>query len=971
MKIDITCPVEIAKCTIDKKDNNTCSFTLNNVSLKTINSVQVTLQAKNERKQIIFTQTERIIGLQVVPYARFSASITPNQETKFSNVSLIIDKVWFSDVSIWRSSQANFLEYTSNTLPEGEELNKLKAVIGKDAVGYPVLYTRLWLCVCGRPNPLRNTLCQRCQRNKAAVFTHCHPKNVETAWQLQQKEKLAKEDTENKDAENKDTENKENENKEDNTAEKNKEKTVKENDVVSEKKKKSYIKIVVTLIIVFVLAAIIYFGMPFFRYQFAQFQLNNSKIEEARNTFTDLDGYLDSEDKLLACDFAQAEQLLQTGTIENLELAQTQFFNLGEYGTSAEKYLETSYELGELYLKNLNYEEAAAQFYMLGDYKDAKTRLNETTYQQAIALIDFGNIELALVLLNGLGEYKDSATKASTLVFESAEKKYSNKEYLSAYETLLLADQTPTTIELEKEYAYQYAQSEYEKDNLLVAGEYFLLALDYSDAIARANDSFYTYALKKKEEGAFKEATEIFLRISGYLDSEGQAALCLIEQAVDLAEEKELEVAVALLETVQYSAQAQEYLNLWRHEIADAAYLAGDFVKAEHHYSLLGNYLNSASRLEASSYALAEADFEKENYSDALKRYQELGNYKDSKTKSNLCAYTLAEEALAHGDTDMAMELYANLGKYSDSDVKFDNLLLNKADALFSEGKEEEGIALLENYPNSKGATDKLFELSLEKADALFSEGKYNEAEEAYLALGENLNATEGVSKTRYAKAVKFQNDALYQEAIYLFTILGKYSDSATRLDECFVALYGTIVEDTKTAMDSKDYLTVVQLLNNFPKENLPKKYEHLPKNYRKACYELAESLYNEGKPYQALPLYLQVQDYFNIKNTALRRKAYKILGTWKNDKDEVIEFNANGQCTIDNQNLYFRVDNTTVYTGDSFENLTHTHNIYELTDDKLIIINLTTEEQSTENYKRESTLDFNTVPLLPIGNLE
>ena len=55
------------------------------------------------------------------------------------------------------------------------------------AAGYPEMQGDLWLCVCGRPNPVSVATCARCGRDKRDVFTHFSKEAVDAVIAAREK----------------------------------------------------------------------------------------------------------------------------------------------------------------------------------------------------------------------------------------------------------------------------------------------------------------------------------------------------------------------------------------------------------------------------------------------------------------------------------------------------------------------------------------------------------------------------------------------------------------------------------------------------------------------------------------------------------------------------------------------------------------------------------------------------------------
>ena len=97
---------------------------------------------------------------------------------------------------------------------------------------------------------------------------------------------------------------------------------------------------------------------------------------------------------------------------------------------------------------------------------------------------------------------------------------------------------------------------------------------------------------------------------------------------------------------------------------------------------------------------------------------------------------------------------------------------------------------------------------------------------------------------------------------------------------------------------------------------------------YKEACYQYAEQLYRDGKPYEALPYYQRVGDYRDTLTKKLSRRAYLILGSWTSASGRTAVFREDGTCDLMGEKLYFRVSSFSLYTGETADAMTITHKL-------------------------------------------
>ena len=174
MKSDLTCPVEIVSVEVKQQEGSAkgqivCLIDFFNLSQKVIDSLQMNIicfDAQGERLG------GRLVRAAVMAQGResFSGAFAPEHVDGAVRVEASVEKVWFQDGPLWRREDRNVREYTPNTLAQGRELDRLKAVAGADAAGYAREDDIVWMCVCGRANRTSDDKCLRCERERAQVL---------------------------------------------------------------------------------------------------------------------------------------------------------------------------------------------------------------------------------------------------------------------------------------------------------------------------------------------------------------------------------------------------------------------------------------------------------------------------------------------------------------------------------------------------------------------------------------------------------------------------------------------------------------------------------------------------------------------------------------------------------------------------------------------------------------------------------
>ena len=912
MKIDLTCPVELWQYAMPTDEHSECTFVMNNLSDKVVVSVQVTLNCYDQQDQLLFRQTERVQGLKAGVGERFSIVILPSQWNDVEGMDLVIEKVWFDDATIWRKGNAPLAVYTSNAIPAGRALDELRFVAGKDAVGYPQVQKEAWLCVCGRANALDSDRCCRCERRRDAVLASFNRENVSHVVAAHE-QKLAQ--TARKARE------------ENNILQENQEKKR----VQKRRRRKQAVRLALSGLCVAAVAAFaVVWGIPMVRYRSAQDLLRDKRYDEARAAFQNMGDYRDAAQQALECDYQQAWACLNAGHMDSLEKAEAGFAALGDYGDSADQRKEAAYELAQARLDSGEYEAAVEGFQALGEYRDAAEKALSATYQQANALLESGNYTVARVLFAGLGEYQDAAAKMRECGLLQGKALLNNGDYEGAVSELSALPENQEAVTLAQEANYALAEASLAQGDYQTAGEKYLLAGDYSDAQAKANECLYRYAQQRKSDGAYEEAIQAFGQIPAYLDSEGQIQDCVYQQAKGLADAGDyagaLDAFDGVGEAATLSQDAQELAYLCHYQLGMAALNTGDLSGAEKQLENAGDYQDGEKQLRAVRYQLAESLLDQGSYAEALPYYDLLGTYKDSTAKRKRCRYEIAKQALANGDYGTALEELGQLGSYQDSKALLEEAAYQQALALEKDGNGQAALATLDGLNNDRAR--QAAERSVrEQAAALEAEKKYDEA----AALDATLTSDEGKQRYNacvYAQATQQKENGNLAEAGELFYRLGDYQDAAAQSQACYADYCGTQAAAAREAMNRQDYLAAITALENLSMDNLTGEYRDLPDLYKEACYQYAEQLYRDGKPYEALPYYQRVGDYRDTLTKKLSRRAYLILGSWTSASGRTAVFREDGTCDLMGEKLYFRVSSFSLYTGETADTMTITHKL-------------------------------------------
>lgn len=141
---------------------------------------------------------------------------------------------------------------------------------------------------------------------------------------------------------------------------------------------------------------------------------------------------------------------------------------------------------------------------------------------------------------------------------------------------------------------------------------------------------------------------------------------------------------------------------------ATELYEQGNYAEAGEIFSKLGNYEDSADKVNECKYQEASALLQNSDYDDAKALFSALGDYGDSADKVKFCDYKKAEKLLADDDYDAAKAIFSALGSYENSADQVKECDYEKADALFKDKNYEDALAIYETIADYKDAQDRI-----------------------------------------------------------------------------------------------------------------------------------------------------------------------------------------------------------------------------------------------------------------------
>lgn len=187
MKIDLEAPVELWRSQLPTEDYRACSLTLYNLTEQEVESCQVTLVLLDEKgeEQTRLQYRARDLHCEAGRTCRMDVPLEKDMPIP-TEVDIIIEKVWDVQGIVWRRGKGGRVDYNSNALPAGRELDSLHHAAGPNAVGFPERQDAVWVCVCGRPNRLGDAICRRCHLDRELIFRQYSREAVLDAAQKQE-----------------------------------------------------------------------------------------------------------------------------------------------------------------------------------------------------------------------------------------------------------------------------------------------------------------------------------------------------------------------------------------------------------------------------------------------------------------------------------------------------------------------------------------------------------------------------------------------------------------------------------------------------------------------------------------------------------------------------------------------------------------------------------------------------------------
>ncbi|MBR5288549.1 MAG: hypothetical protein IKU34_08180 [Clostridia bacterium] len=906
MKSDLTCPVEIVSVQVKEQEGEAkgqivCLIDFFNLSTKVIDSLQMNIicfDAQGERLG------GRLVRTAVVAEGRayFSGSFAPEHVDGAVRVDAAVEKVWYQDGVLWRREDRNVREFTPNALPQGRELDRLKAVAGEDAAGYAREDDIVWMCVCGRANRTSDDKCLRCERERKQVLRDYSFSAIDST--LGQKERERQKQTQD-------------------NLRRSSEETVRSMKAQQKKhnKRRRFLTSVITaLIALATILAMLRWGLPYAACLYAKDQLDKGLAADAKAVYLWVDdiwtGYMNAGEKANEAEQIIIEGLIASGQDEALEQAVKRALALGgERGDAL--YERAVLERAALKHRAGDLAGAEALYRTLENSETANSRLLALIYEIADNAAQQVSYPTAIERFASLGEYEDAAARLEDCIYLYGRQLMREGSYALACEQFIQVLSVPDAMNLLRSSRYALATELMEAQDYLEAAELFDSLGVYEEAEKRAKKCRYLVGTSLLSEGNLLDAAQQLRLAGNYEDATARFADTAFTLGCAALEEEDYPTAIVWLEQLERTGEAKDALNRAIYAYAQQLEAAGDRQSAALEYARVSDYEDAAQRSMALEYAIALEEM-KDSPEAALARFEGLGKYEDAEEMALSCRYALAIAAAGKGDYKDAMERFAALGSHRDSASR----------------------VLSSRYAY---------------AGQLFTDSLFDEAATQYQACGTYLNAEERVMRARYEAAAALETAGDYQGAAYAFAALGSFEDAKKRTDSNEKAWLGGVYNGAQMDMELGDYDNVITALEPYLDVKLPARYSTIPKMYETACLSLAQKLIEEAKPLDALPLLERIAGNKQA-DKLLDGYVYRIIGRWKDAKGAQYMFRPDGSCVIVGEEGYFGGKGYGIAVGSEPYPTKQTYGVVNLRGKNLTLMDEKTQEYIRLTYVGEAT---------------
>ena len=818
-------------------------------------------------------------------------------------VNAAVEKVWFKDGMLWRREDRNVREYTPNALPEGRELDRLRAVAGADAAGYAREDDIVWMCVCGRANPTSDDTCVRCERKREQVMKDYSFAAVDATAGQKEREL---------------------ENKTRDTLRRSSEATVKEQTAILKKAKRRRRRLTAAVVLLAALAALlagVRWGVPYGVCWWAKQQMGKGLLSDAKQAFLFVDTYWPG-----MTDAAVRADDAEEGIIEGL-IAAGGAAQLEEAAQRAEK---------------LNTRDAAALY-------------EQAMLARAQLAVESGDTGKAEELLAAMPESETAAKMLRELIYDIAEAACERVDYRTAIERFdSLGDYSDAQARKE-ECIYDYGRQLMREKRYAEACEQFMLVSGRSDAISLIRQCRYALALEAQENGDYIDAAKKFESLGVYEEAETRAKLCRYTAGMNALEAGSLEIAAEQLKAAEDYEDAEARFADAAFTLGSAALEEGDYLTAISWLEQLPREGEALSSLNRAAYAYAGQLEQSGSREAAALEFAALGSYQDAPARAKAIEYELAMEEM-DASPETALPRFEGLGEYEDAEARAQECRFAIALASYDEGYFEDALARFEALGTYEGAKEQARRCRYALAGEKMAEQLYDEAASLYEACGAYLDAEEMTMRAQYEKAAALSEAGEYEAAAAAFKTLGSYEDAKLRVTASEDAWLQKDYNSARMDMELGNYAGVINTLQDLWQCDVPERYAAIEDMYIDACIERAKILQETGRPLDALPLLESIESVSKTAEKRLDAYVFRIIGRWKDSRGVEYVFRRDGTCAIAGEEAYFGGSGYDIMIGEGPYPTKAGFGVVSLKNKTLTLKNNETKKNIRLNYVGEPT---------------
>ena len=665
MLIDLTCPAEVFQAVLPTEDIPAVSLTLFNLGDRIIVSVEVTLKllAGNGAEKERVTYRGRALNGR--PHSTFTMNVPCTGGRGVRRADVLVTKVWYNDNAVWRRDLANSIEYTPNELPISKALTDLKFAAGETAVGYPSQQDRLWVCVCGRPNPEGEEICARCRRGKSLVFSMFSREAVET--QISQRERQLDITTRNV---------------REDTA---RMQRIREEEYNRKKDRRGRrIMLAACLAASWIIAAVVLcIGAPALKMWSASRALDGGNAEAAAAALEAIGDFPGAKERLLDARWEIAKQKAAAAmTKAQLREAAELLRALPEKEGSAALAEEMELRLAMLLMSEGRIKEAREAASQVSPENPGRIELeNGCLFSEAQTAMNQGDYAAAREILLALGDYPKAAELAAECVYQPALLLIAEGKYDEAIDALSRIPNHPDSRTKTLECHYRKGFAAEEAGELETAATEYLMAVGYEDAAERMENVVLTRAEILFSEGDTEEAQKLFASLPGNARAEERNDECLYLLAKQAKKAKNYSRVLELLDALPEGyGDTSSWDTILAYREAEKAAERGETLEAAGKYEQAGDWYDAKEQAEA-QYDLY--------YGERAQAAREAADTED---------YTMAVTILETMELDHLPE------KYRDLEKLFETCLREAAVQLFRDGRPYEAERYFRRMKDTKRA---------------------------------------------------------------------------------------------------------------------------------------------------------------------------------------------------------------------------------------------------------------------------